>query len=337
MTQTGHATRTLIDELTRSMGCRDPEAAIRRKAAALLDRFVQEFGEPDVPISMEVLASICGITRSDDAPVHSDDAELVPDGKGGMTMRVNPDRPETRQRFSIAHEISHTFFPNYSTKEWCRADARYRSRENPDEYLEMLCDVGAAELLFPQPWFGRSAATVSSAAGLVDLATAFHGSREATMRRYAETSPESLAVSYFTWKLKPTQQSTIGNRDQRSLFGESADETIRAALRLRIEYTVPSPAFRATGHFLPGDKSVESNGPIYQAALTGEPVDGDSHLELGQASGTYRIWAVPLWTPHDDRGAAGECTVAAVLRPLTVRRPARKRGNGAGPTLFGAT
>ena len=334
MTQSGRTTRALIDELIRSTGCRDAETAIRQQAGELLDRYVREFGEPDMPFSMEVLASLRGITQSDDAPVHSPDAELVPDGHGGMTMRMNPDRPETRKRFSAAHEISHTFFPNYSTKEWCRTDARYRNRDNPDDYLEMLCDIGAAELVFPQPWFMKSAAAVSDAAGLVNLAAAFHGSMEATMRRYAELSPESLAVAYFTWKLKPTQLSTIGNRDQRNLFGDSPEDLIREALRLRIEDSVPSPAFREAGHFLPGDKSVESDGPIYQAALTGEPADGECHLDLGQASGTYRVWAVPLWTPSEDRGAAGEWMVAAVLRPVTVRKPPKKRGISEGPSLF---
>jgi hypothetical protein len=28
-----------------------------------------------------------------------------------VAIRVNPDRPETRRRFSIGHEIAHTFFP----------------------------------------------------------------------------------------------------------------------------------------------------------------------------------------------------------------------------------
>ena len=30
-------------------------------------------------------------------------------------MRLNPDRPVTRQRFSIGHEITHTFFPDHTS------------------------------------------------------------------------------------------------------------------------------------------------------------------------------------------------------------------------------
>jgi hypothetical protein len=334
MTQAGHTTRGLIDELIRSTGCRDAESAIRQQAGDLLDRYVREFGEPDIPISMEILASLRGITQSDDIPVHSLDAELVPDGHGGMTMRVNPDRPETRKRFSAAHEISHTFFPNYTTKEWCRTDARYRNRENPDDYLEMLCDIGASELLFPLPWFTRDAAGATDAAGLAALAARYQASREATLRRFAELSADPVAAVFFTWKLKPTQQGIVGNPDQGNLFGISAEDQVRDALRLRIEYSIPSGAFKTQGHFLPADKSIENNGPIYRAAASGRPSDDECYLDLGQAAGTYRVSAIPLWTADEDRGSSGEHMVAALLRPLAVRRSSKKRGSSGGPTLF---
>lgn len=334
MTQPGRSTQALIDELVRSTGCPDAPEAIRAKAREVIDRYVAEFGEPQLPISVDVLASLCGISRSDDLPVHSPDAELVPDGSGGVTMRVHPDRPETRQRFSVAHEISHTFFPDYATKTWCRPDARYRDRLRPEDYLETLCDIGASELLFPQPWFSRDAAGVTDGAGLIRLASTYHGSREATLRRYVETSSEPVAVVYFTWKLKPVQKGIVGNPDQKNLFGISAEDARREALKLRIEYSVASTSFKAEGHFLPRDKSVENDGPLYRAAASGQPADGECHLDLGQAAGTYRVWAVPLWTADEDLGVAGEQMVAAVLRPLNVRRPTKKRGSAGGPMLF---
>ena len=331
MTQPARSVQALIDELVHSTGCRDAPDAIRVKAKELIDLHVASFGEPSRPISIDILASLRGIGRSDAAPVHSQDAELVPDGCGGMTMRVNVDRPETRQRFSVAHEISHTFFPNYTSKAWCRTDARYRDREKPEDFLETLCDIGAAELLFPQPWFGRDAAAVADAPGFIRLATMYHASREAAIRRYAETSPESVAAVFFIWKLKPTQKGTVGNPAQTNLFGISAEDELKEALRLRIEYSVASDSFKAEGHFLPKDKSVGNDGPIYRAAATGLPVDDQCHLDLGQATGTYRVSAIPLWTSEDQLGAAGENTVAALLFPVSVRRPAKKRSSNSGP------
>jgi hypothetical protein len=329
------STEDLIRELVHSTGACDAVAAIRLKARELIGLYVTSFGEPTMPISVEVLASLKGITRSEELPIHSPDAELVPDGAGGVTMRVNPDRPNTRQRFSVAHEISHTFFPDYTTKAWCRTDARYRDRNDPDDYLEMLCDIAASEMLFPQPWFTADAAAVADADGLVRLATTYQASREATMRRYAETSTESVAAVFFSWKLKPTQKSTVGRKDQGNLFGVTPEEEVQGALRLRIEYTVMSDSFKAEGHFLPKDKSVDNDGPIYRAASIGSPAEEECFLDLGQAAGTYRVWALPLWTADDQLGSNSENSVAAILRPIAVRKPQRKSKSSAGPSLFG--
>lgn len=335
MTQPGRSTEDLIEELIRSTGANDAAAAIRQKARELIQLHVDSIGEPEIPISVDVLASLRGIGRSEERPLHSPDAELVPDGAGGVMMRVNPDRPDTRQRFSVAHEISHTFFPDYTTKRWCRTDARYRDRTNPDEYLELLCDVGASELLFPLPWFSNDATKVVDANGLIGLARTYHASREATLRRYVEMSPEAVAVVFFAWKLKPTQKAIVGRKDQGNLFGITPEEEVRDALRLRIEYAIISDSFKASGYFLPKDKSIDNDGPIYQAASTGNPSEGECFLDLGQAAGTYRVWAIPLWTPDDQVGSMGENAVAGILRPKSVCTPRRQKKGNAGASLIG--
>ena len=131
MTPPVRSTDALIKELVRSTGAVDAPAAIRLKARELIELYVASFGNPTMPINVDVLASLRGIARSEELPLHSADAEIVPDGTGGVTMRVNPDRPDTRQRFSVAHEISHTFFPDYTTKRWCRPDARLPRSNRP--------------------------------------------------------------------------------------------------------------------------------------------------------------------------------------------------------------
>jgi Zn-dependent peptidase ImmA (M78 family) len=328
-------TRQIIDELVRSAGAADAAEAIRKHARELIQLHVDQLGEPELPIDMEVLASLRGIIQSEERPMHSADAELVPDGTGGVKMRVNPDRPETRRRFSIAHEIVHTFFPDYTTKPWCRTDARYRDRTDPDEYLEMLCDLGAAELLFPEPWFSREAGRVVTADGMAELASRFQASREATIRRYVETSSDPLAAVFFIWKLKPVQKGRVGAPEQTHMFGLSAAEELRDALRLRIEYSITSPSFKSTGHFLPKDKSIDSDGPIYRASVTGCAQGGECFLDLGQAAGMYRVWAIPIWTADDNLGSEGENAVAAILQPVSVK-PSRNAKGSAGPGLFGA-
>jgi Zn-dependent peptidase ImmA (M78 family) len=328
-------TAALIEELVRRTGASDARTAIRIHARNLLDQYRSAFGELTTPVNVDVLASLRGIRRSADPPRHSEDAELSPDGHGGVTMRVNPDRPLTRQRFSVAHEITHTFFPDYKTKSWCRTDARYRDSGNPDDFLEMLCDIGAAELLFPDPSFTQVCDATRSASDLVQLATDYCASREATLRRYAEvTSADAVAV-FFSWKLKPTQQGRVGNAKQINLFGLSAEEEMKDAIRLRIDYAIPSAAFQASGRYLPKDKSVPSDGPIYQAAATGTPADAECHIDFGQASGIYRIAAVPLWTAEEELGPKGENAVAAVLTPISLGRPKQRQSSDHRPKLFG--
>lgn len=158
---------------------------------------------------------------------------------------------------------------------------------------------------------------------LVELAKKYAVSRDATPRRFAETNPGEAAAIFLSWKLKPTQQRTLGNPNPTSLFGTDGAEFARRARKLRLDYSIPSPSFAATGYYLPADKSVESSGPLYAAASTGEPCEGNSALDLGPAGGQYRVLAVRLWTPDEDLGPTGANAVAAINLP--VRRRASKR------------
>lgn len=325
----------VIERFVRETGAGDAVAAIRQRAAHVIDAFVAVFGEPKaMPLDLVALASFLGIALQEGMPSFSSDAELVPDGSGGVAMRVNPDRPETRQRFSIGHEITHTFFPDHASHVWPRADARYRTLDNPDDYLEMLCDVGAAELVLPRRWFVKDAAAVQTGEDLLLLANKYGASRHATLRRFVELHSDPLVAVFFSWKLKPTQSRTVGRPDQRNLFGISPEDEVRGAIRLRVDYAIPSKSFTTAGHYLPRDKSVSGNGPLHQAAVSGRPCDGECDLDLGQAAGRYRVNAIPLWTGSDEIGPNGEHAVAAILRPLRVSKPKKKATPADGPSLF---
>jgi hypothetical protein len=59
----------------------------------------------------------------------------------GVKIEFNPTRPRERVRFSIAHEIAHTLFPDVAEQ------TRHRSgpSASADEWqLEMLCNLAAA-------------------------------------------------------------------------------------------------------------------------------------------------------------------------------------------------
>lgn len=320
-----------VQALLKATGCEEPRAAVRLKATAAIERYLQHLGEPEFPLHVEALASILGISMSAEQPKHSRDAELVPTTGGRVEIRVAADSPDTRRRFSIAHEISHTFFPDYAMKTWCRPDARHRRQGHLDDLIETLCDIGAAQLLMPDPWFASTAARVERALDLVALATQFGVSREAAIRRFVEGSHSCCAAVFFSWKLKPKQHRTIGQKNQQRLFGD-VDEEIANAKRLRVDYSIPSRSFAATGRFVPTDKSVSLEGPLQSAATSGRPSDGHCFLDLGAAAGRYRASVVALWTADDDLGPNGESSVAAVVQPLDALE--RTQADG-GERLFG--
>ena len=249
-----------IDQIVAETGGFDARDAVRLKASELIALYCAQFGDPTMPIDVHVLASLRGITHSTEAPAHSEDAELVPDGSGGVSMRVNPDRPETRKRFSIGHEVTHTFFPGYELKVQCRPDSRYRNRDDPEDVIESLCDVGAAELVLPLPWFADDAASVTTADGLVALARKYKASREATARRFAETSKKVTAAVFMSWKLKPTQVSDF-NPNQSNLFGTTAAEDSRAARNSASTTPSRAAASPRRGFFCPRTSRSRSKGP----------------------------------------------------------------------------
>ena len=75
------------------------------------------------------------------------DARTIPIPGGTYEIEYNPHRSKARMRFSIAHELAHTFFDD------CHEMIRNRASRDEmlaDEWqLEMLCNLGAAELLMP--------------------------------------------------------------------------------------------------------------------------------------------------------------------------------------------
>jgi O-acetyl-ADP-ribose deacetylase (regulator of RNase III) len=75
------------------------------------------------------------------------DARIVPVGAEKFRIEYNPNKSRGRQRFSVAHEIAHTFFPD------CAEVIRHRGRSAIDAedswQVEMLCNLAAAEFLMP--------------------------------------------------------------------------------------------------------------------------------------------------------------------------------------------
>lgn len=305
-----------ITALLRETGEDDPYVAIRRKARALVSEYHAVFAEGP-PFNMEAFASLRGLASSEEAPKHSDDSEISPEADGRVILRINRDRPLSRQRFSIGHELGHTLFPEFQHKGHCRK-AKDRVWANPDDLIESLCDAAASEILFPSPWFDDRARKMPLiAAELATLANEYQASRDATVRRFVEISPDPIAAVFFSWKLKPTQQRQLQrDRRQRSLLDIDPVAEAEANRKLRVDYAILSDAFseRYTTH-IPKDKSIASDGPIHDASVHQACADGEQHVDLGTVRVTFGVHTLPIYTPEDAVGPTGGCSVVAVLQP----------------------
>ena len=122
---------------------RDPIEKIEAQAKkVVLDALEKGWnGPPYDPIK---LAEIMRINVSPNADIR--DAQTVTQPNGRYLIQFNPNKSRGRIRFSIAHEIAHTFFPD------CADEVRERHKTNNDNnkwQLEMLCNIAASEIVMP--------------------------------------------------------------------------------------------------------------------------------------------------------------------------------------------
>ncbi|HXH23183.1 MAG TPA: ImmA/IrrE family metallo-endopeptidase, partial [Dehalococcoidia bacterium] len=126
-------------------GVADPIEAMHRLADSLLT--AARVTEP--PSDIELLASLRGVRRIEAVDM-SEAGMLVPDG-AGYVVRANQRHPATRQRFTVAHEVAHTFFNEARAVSHQVSDMATSLYDDSDEE-EYLCDVGAGRLLLNPRW-----------------------------------------------------------------------------------------------------------------------------------------------------------------------------------------
>ena len=126
----------------------DPDAAIRQRARALVAE-VMDLGWEGPPFSMRELASVRGYRVSESDTLSGDQDAFITAGQIVVNASVAP----VRQRYSIAHEIGHTLFPDFG--EEIARQARIWLRPKDESELEQLCQSAAAEFLMPVSIFGE--------------------------------------------------------------------------------------------------------------------------------------------------------------------------------------
>ena len=221
----------------------DPIASIQYKVKeAILEAAERGWtGPPYDPFQLADLRDI-GVRPNDEVF----DARTVPVGSDGFRIEFNPNRPHGRMRYSIAHEIAHTLFPD------CSESVRNRLQPSwfrEDEWqLELLCNVGAAEILMPTR-YGSIENEDVGINNLVRLRKQFDVSMEALLLRVAKLTNIPCAV-----------------------FAAARLESGERSSGYRIDYSVPSRSWSVESHL--SNFRIEESAVLQACAAVGFTANG---------------------------------------------------------------
>lgn len=184
--RSGYWTNSSVNALA---GDRDPVKLIIERARAIILRFIEEGNSnpPFDPLAIAEYLKIPVIPREDIR-----DARTVHIGGGKLVIEFNPTRPRGRIRFSIAHEITHTLFPD--CREMVRNRGTHEDMQADEWQLEMLCNIGAAEILMPIGSFSDLQEQSLSIDTLLGLRKRHDVSVEALLLRFARLTENACCI-----------------------------------------------------------------------------------------------------------------------------------------------
>jgi Zn-dependent peptidase ImmA (M78 family) len=196
----------IVRELCQRWQVPFPEMAIR---AAIAEAF-PELASKVPPVNVHALAARRGVISISESSLDCDGVISVT-ASGAYSIEVNRDHPRVRQRFTIAHEVGHTFFFDLGRRE----DKRYRIRDDSLDGMtrssaeEQLCNFAAAEILMPDHQFANLAReTGPTASSLRDLAKKFDVSLQAAARRVADTLSLNITVALWEYDASTSTYAT---------------------------------------------------------------------------------------------------------------------------------
>jgi Zn-dependent peptidase ImmA (M78 family)/O-acetyl-ADP-ribose deacetylase (regulator of RNase III) len=245
---------------------RDPLDAASDAARALLDG-AHKAGITGPPVNVVELAKVLGlrlapgntigdaaISPSTDAPPHTAALNLVATDVP-LVIAYNPSRPRGRLRFSIAHEIAHSLFPDVAEVTRHRTPHGAIASPDADEWeLELLCNVIAAELLMPD----------DAVAGLLDIDTDIDFIME--IRKRWDISTEALL-----------RRLAVSSKRGLTMVAASRHDDLPDA-PLRVDYVIgPEPAVVHRGQILSADRSTSTPYAVGQTVKTTVQISGAAY------------------------------------------------------------
>jgi Zn-dependent peptidase ImmA (M78 family) len=211
----------IISLIRQSGGLIDPRWKVVNMARALIEATRTFSGLPNDPLErLKIIASFQGIKIKpmvmDQVRREKRDAALYPTDSGWIVL-YNPACLKSRILFTIGHEIIHTFFPN------SRNGARFRSMTSPgsreSNELELLCHLGASELVMPIDEFQHQANGRFGLASVERLSSYFGTSFEATVYRLSTAHPGLAVAGMLQYRFTREEDRRLAKvSNQRLLF-----------------------------------------------------------------------------------------------------------------------
>ena len=238
----------------------DPIEAVTRRAREFVYSALEKGwrGPPYDPFALAELLRVRVIPRDDRY-----DARIVV-VRGRPQIEYNPTRPRGRVRFSVAHELAHTFFPDFADF------VRYRKAEKGapgDEWqLELLCNMAAAELLMPIGSFRELMHEPLGIERLMELRKQFDVSAEALLLRVAKLTDRRTAA-----------------------FAAARIDGNRASSPFRLDYVVGS---RSWAHHLRRGRRIPSTSVLADCSAAGFTAKGRE--AWSQSAGELEIECVGI-------------------------------------------
>lgn len=204
-----------------------------------------------------------------------DQEGLLVDPECGLIL-IKEDDPTLRQRFSAAHELIELLFAAHPLGKGWKSQQRGPFDEPAKE---RMCNAGAAEILMPRESFLMRALSLGiSYQSARQLAFEYIVSITAALVQLVRIYPGQHAVVLWAMKNKPSEMQQKHSEKQMELFETSV---YLPSKKLRVEWSFASPGVP----YIPPDKSISNDTPIYAAWQNIEFTSGFSFVELGKIVG----------------------------------------------------
>jgi Zn-dependent peptidase ImmA (M78 family) len=260
-------TEPLVLGLMAEAGTADPREAIE----AYAEKLRRDARQNSLPIDVKTIASVKGVRPRLGA--HEFAGRIYVEADGQLVMDLNAEDSPARQRFTCAHEMMHTGFPNFTEEKRYRLDTSVEAKPlNQEE--EYLCDLGAAALLMPATLLGEYRLTRDGLASVTSLAGEADVSLEAAGNRLAELSEEAVAFMVFEYGHKPADRPALRR-----------GELVPKQVRLRYAHC------SGLDVYLPRFKGAAKDSAIEKAHKSGKLERGTEELPGVKGAGLFEVEA----------------------------------------------